>query len=314
VYIIKKWLLFLLDSVFFLIFASFKCFLNFYNKISSKNLPKSQKSLINAKKLVTFETIYSRFEAEFIKNNSNTFYYRPLPGIDFQIERQIIFLQGLAKFNLEIEQNLDKVYKTSEIEKIADEFLYKLVRYLQSETILEIGLECSSCAIVNTARKLNRNLDGKHSRYQFFDTQIYPFDKSLDGIQEKMSDFDEKIVDSILNLKSGDLLIINITESIPCQNALVDLLLNILPRLNSGVYVKFKGLFTPYDLSDKWIKWNVSFWNFQYLLESAISCSYKYEVIFSMYLLQKQHSNDIKRLFLITNEVEMDGTFLIKTV
>lgn len=73
-------------------------------------------------------------------------------------------------------------------------------------------------------------------------------------------------------------------------------------------------IFTPYDYPNKWKYVDIKFWNEQYLLESMLLNSDKWEVLSSLSYLKKNHYKDLHRVCPFLNENRNPGSFYIKKI
>lgn len=88
-------------------------------------------------------------------------------------------------------------------------------------------------------------------------------------------------------IESGDLLFIDSTHEIKTGNDVVELFLNILPRLKPGVLIHIHDIFLPYEYPKEWIMQNRWPWNEQYLVQALLQGSEEYEVLWAGHYHQK---------------------------
>ena len=68
---------------------------------------------------------------------------------------------------------------------------------------------------------------------------------------------------------------------------MVELFLNILPRLKPGVLIHIHDIFLPYEYPREWIMQNRWPWNEQYLVQALLQGSEEYEVLWAGHYHQK---------------------------
>jgi hypothetical protein len=73
--------------------------------------------------------------------------------------------------------------------------------------------------------------------------------------------------------------------------------LEILPQLNSGVYVHIHDVFTPFDYPDLWVREEVRFWNEQYLVEAFLTSNREYEVVGALNFLSRRFPEKVAEKF-----------------
>ena len=108
-----------------------------------------------------------------------------------------------------------------------------------------------------------------------------------------MKSFGDRIVEM---LHEGDLLFINSTHIIRPQGDVLFEYLQLIPSLESGVFVHVHDVFTPRDYLDEWLLEEKRFWNEQYLLEAILSNSHRYEVLLANNYLRHDHPAEFERV------------------
>ena len=136
-------------------------------------------------------------------------------------------------------------------------------------------------------------------------TCIEPYE--FKWLKNKEVNFIENIVENIdinlfRSLNYNDILFIDSSHIIKPDGDLLFIFMNILPILNSGVYIHFHDIFTPRDYPVFWVKDKILLWNEQYLLESFLSYNNKYQVTCSLNFLKNNYWQNIKNYFPILSE------------
>jgi predicted O-methyltransferase YrrM len=88
-------------------------------------------------------------------------------------------------------------------------------------------------------------------------------------------------------IEIGDFLFIDSSHEIKTGNDVVELFLNILPRLKPGVLIHIHDIFLPYEYPKEWIMQNRWPWNEQYLVQALLQGSEEYEVLWAGHYHQK---------------------------
>jgi Methyltransferase domain len=88
-------------------------------------------------------------------------------------------------------------------------------------------------------------------------------------------------------LSRGDILFIDSSHEVRVGNDVVNLLLNIVPKLEAGVLVHLHDIFLPYEYPRNWLidqRWD---WNEQYLVQAVLQGSDEFEVLWPGHFLQR---------------------------
>jgi predicted O-methyltransferase YrrM len=88
-------------------------------------------------------------------------------------------------------------------------------------------------------------------------------------------------------LEAGDILFIDSSHEIRTGNDVVELLLNILPRLKPGVLIHIHDIFLPFEYPKEWVIKNRWPWNEQYLVQALLQGSSEFEVLWPGHYLQR---------------------------
>lgn len=156
------------------------------------------------------------------------------------------------------------------------EIYYQLIRYLKPKNILEVGSGYSTLIALEAKKK---NLEINQIKTQI--TCVEPYennwlnDLDIKILRKKIEDIEESYY---LNLVSGDIFFVDSSHIIRPQGDVLKIFLEILPKLNKGVIVHIHDIFTPRDYPERWIIKENKFWNEQYLVETIMMNSDKYEI------------------------------------
>ena len=161
------------------------------------------------------------------------------------------------------------------------EVLYTVIRKYNPKRIIEIGSGNSSLI---TRQAI---IDGKIETY-FISVDPHPrigIDEVVDkSIKSRVEDLD---VAFFSDLDAGDVLFIDSSHEIKTGNDVNCLFLKIIPKLPSGVIIHVHDIFLPYEYPEDWVMEKM--WDFkeQYLLQSILYYSEKFEVLWPGYYLQR---------------------------
>lgn len=166
------------------------------------------------------------------------------------------------------------------------EVLTAMVELFKPQTIIEIGSG-------NSTRLFRAASDEFQAHSRIISIDPFPrveTDKyAHQVIRKKLEEIkDETFFDQI---KPGDFLFIDSSHEVKTGNDVVELLLNILPRLQAGVLIHIHDIFLPYDYPKEWIIQNRWPWTEQYLVQALLQGSEEYEVLWAGHYYQKTMSN-----------------------
>ena len=88
-------------------------------------------------------------------------------------------------------------------------------------------------------------------------------------------------------LQSGEILFIDSSHEVKTGNDVVELFLNILPRLKPGVLIHIHDIFLPFEYPKEWVIKNRWPWNEQYLVQALFQGSSEFEVLWPGHYLQR---------------------------
>jgi hypothetical protein len=210
---------------------------------------------------------------------------RPLPGIDWNVGGQLALL---SQFDFNDELNAFPEQPSTEGGFYFDnpnfragdaDFLYNMIRLCRPKQIIEVGSGMSTL-LAHAAVRKNQQLD---TTYHCEHICIEPYEMSwleqLDGVKVERQIVEEVDQSLFSKLQAGDILFIDSSHVIRPQGDVLCEYLQILPALNSGVFVHVHDIFSPRDYPERWLVNEVRLWNEQYLLEAFLSCNDGFEVV-----------------------------------
>ena len=221
---------------------------------------------------------------------------RNLPGLNLNVEEQLEFLENFD-FNeellslplYEIDKNTPHFFYHNEWYSLGDaEYLYNMIRYLKPNRIIEVGSGVSTL-LAREAIEKNKFEDSDYTCHHIC---IEPYERSW------LTDLDVKLIrkkveniklDFFQQLEANDILFIDSSHIIRPQGDVLFEYLEILPRLQSGVYIHVHDIFTPRDYDEGWIIKHHLLWNEQYLLEAFLSFNNEFKIIGALNFLSVHH-------------------------
>jgi hypothetical protein len=225
---------------------------------------------------------------------------KSLKGIELNIENQILLAGSFQDIYNEIPFTPNKIrsnryYFENDFYSYTDGiFLYSMIRKIRPNNIIEIGSGFSSALMLDVNHQFfanNINL-----------TFVEPFTDRLDSLLRK-EDFNrtqiiakpiQKIDFKIFKkLKDGDFLFIDSTHVLKTGSDLQFIFNEIIPNLNSGVYIHFHDIFFPFEYPKDWV-FNGRSWNENYFLKAFLMYNNFFEIILFADFLHSQHGEIFK--------------------
>lgn len=216
---------------------------------------------------------------------------REVKGVDLNVKEQLKVLGELAKHYGELpfrdeKQPGTRYHYDNGLYSYCDAiFLYSMIRRLEPKRIVEVGSGYSSAVTLDVNELF---FDGSISC-----TFIEPFPKVLNSllkeedresatlIERNLQDVDVEVFG---RLKKGDILFIDSTHVAKTGSDVNYIFSEILPRLNSGVYIHFHDIFYPFEYPREWV-YEGRAWNELYMLRAFLQYNRSFRmVLFSTYL------------------------------
>jgi hypothetical protein len=225
-----------------------------------------------------------------------------LVGIDMRDEAQLDLLRNaFPRFRSEFEAfPLERTDDPSELSLDNPLFsgtdalvLYCMVRHFKPKSMIEIGAGFSTRLSALAARR------NQHTR--LVSIEPYPDEGLKQGVPG-LSELIERPVQDIEpalfeQLKRDDILFVDTSHVVRVGGDVNYLILEILPRLQSGVIVHFHDIFLPRDYPREWVLENYRFWTEQYLLHAFLSYNTAYEVLFANHYVGLKYGDLMRKCF-----------------
>jgi hypothetical protein len=158
--------------------------------------------------------------------------------------------------------------------------LYAMIRHVKPRKIIEIGSGYSSCVTLDTNEL-------------FFENTIdcifiEPYPDLLLSLIKEVDKKSIKIIPATLqgvnleqfsSLQENDILFIDSTHVSKVNSDVNRIIFEILPSLNSGVYIHFHDMFYPFEYPREWI-YEGRAWNEAYLLHAFLQYNSSFKIVF----------------------------------
>jgi hypothetical protein len=109
---------------------------------------------------------------------------------------------------------------------------------------------------------------------------------------------EEVPLDFFRELGTDDVLFIDTSHVLKCQNDVEWELLHILPSLNSGVMIHIHDIYTPYEQPHEWLlgRYAPGAVNEQYAVEALLSGGSSFEICLPLHLIGRESPELVERL------------------
>jgi hypothetical protein len=94
--------------------------------------------------------------------------------------------------------------------------------------------------------------------------------------------------DVVRALGHNDVLFVDTTHTVKTGGDVVHIVLEMLPRLASGVYVHFHDIFLPDEYPREWVVQRRRAWAEQYLLQAFLAFNSAFEVVLPLHALTRR--------------------------
>lgn len=221
---------------------------------------------------------------------------RRLPGIDWNEPEQLKMLKGfcwqdeLAAFAVEPSASRAFHYNNGSFGLGDAEYLYNMIRAFRPRRIVEIGSGNSTLMALAAVAANTRN-DGAYSCDVVC---IEPFEHEwlaqvpVRLIRQRVEHVDPAV---FADLGANDFLFIDSSHVIRPQGDVLFEILDLLPRLQPGVFVHVHDVFSPRDYPKAWVVDEMRLWNEQYLVEAFLSCNLQFRIVGALNYLWHTHQS-----------------------
>jgi len=247
-----------------------------------------------------------------------------LAGIEWSPSEYLQYLHELAEYANECdwpnEPPSDAAPLTFHINNTSFSYgcasaLHSIIRKNKPKRVIEIGSGNSSKIIASALLAVSTH-DTHYTiidPYSSIDVRKYP--KGTDLLKKPVEEVDVSV---FLELQENDILFIDSSHVCKIGSDVNFEILEILPRLNKGVYVHFHDIDLPFEYSKAYATTPTfrMFWTESYLLQAFLSHNNKYKVILPMAYIQRNHADVFRNLYPKGNDATLwgSGSFWIKCV
>ncbi|HEX7331842.1 MAG TPA: class I SAM-dependent methyltransferase [Pyrinomonadaceae bacterium] len=216
---------------------------------------------------------------------------RTYPAIDFNWTEQLTLVNNLAAYSDEL-RKLQFDFDNAFFNGFDAAVYYSLIRHLQPQRIVEIGGGYSTQI---AAKALARNGAGKLTCIEPYpEERLNGAKLSIELITKRVEEID---LDFFSGLSANDILFIDSSHTVKFGSDVCFEFLEVLPRLNPGVWIHVHDIFFPHDYPEEWLIKRRQAWNEQYLLEAFLSFNSHFSVQLANYWMCLDHLEEAARLW-----------------
>lgn len=218
-----------------------------------------------------------------------------IPDVDLNESGQLVTLKKISEYYEDLPFRPNRVeglryfYENPAFSYSDAIFLIGMIRLARPSKVIEVGSGYSSCVIMDVN---DLWFDGAISCVfvepypELLLSLLKPGDLGRISIhQSRLQDVDLSLFAS---LKEGDILFVDSTHVAKTGSDVNYLFFDVLPVINSGVYIHFHDVFFPFEYPRTWIEEGRA-WNELYMLRAFLECNDRYQIVaFNTYLAQAQ--------------------------
>ena len=217
--------------------------------------------------------------------------HEDIVGIDFKTNQQKELVTTISKYYAKLpfqKESTDglRYYFENKFYSYTDGIvLYSLLRHLKPKSVIEIGSGYSSALMLD----VNEHFFNNEIALTFVEPYPVRLNSLLKTSDKKQTNIVESFVQDVdlelfKTLKKDDILFVDSSHVVKTGSDVQHILFNILPILNSGVYIHFHDVFYPFEYPKKWVL-NGFNWNEDYFLRAFLMYNNDFEIaLFSDYL------------------------------
>lgn len=222
-----------------------------------------------------------------------------LPGLSIDLDAQVQYLQRVCRPYFDEYKDgsyYGEAVKHSGIRgygEIDSQVLHAVLRHLKPSQVIEVGSGTSTFCILQALR-LNRQARD-NSKMLCIDPYPHINDRWPLDAELRVQQVQDVSLDLFMALGEGDFLFIDSSHQVKPGGDVNYLILEVLPRLRSGVVVHFHDIYFPYDYP-----WDVlkNFFPFTEtsLLRAFLAFNRRYDIMFSLSLMHYERAEALQQL------------------
>jgi len=177
--------------------------------------------------------------------------------------------------------------------EIESQVLHAVIRDLKPSQVIEVGSGTSTFCMLQALR-LNSQV-GNNSKMLCIDPYPSTSVKWPPEADFRVQRVQDVSLDLFMALGEGDFLFIDSSHQVKPGGDVNYLILEVLPRLRSGVVVHFHDIHFPYDYPRDVLK-NFFPWTETSLLRAFLAFNARYDIMFSLSLMHYERAEELRQL------------------
>jgi hypothetical protein len=226
----------------------------------------------------------------------------PINGINLNEESQLLLMDKLipfmkeSSFRNEEQTNQHRFFNKNGIYGYSDALILEsMIRYLKPLRIVEAGSGYTSALMLDVNDKF---FNGKINLefIEPYPTRLFELLSEQDKKQVvlRLQGLQSVDLSVFKSLDKNDILFIDSTHVAKTGSDLLYLFFEILPVLQSGVYIHFHDIFNNFEYLPYHFEWKGFGWNENYFLRSFLMYNNQFEVVLFSSLLDSKYKDQIK--------------------
>ena len=234
-----------------------------------------------------------------------------LPGVDLRASAQLELLnqfrytEELRKFPLNSTKKDGFCYLNRMFGPGDAEILYSMIRHLKPQRMIEIG---SGFSTLLAKAALDRNrAEGQDSEHICIEPYPKSWLENVNGtrlIRQPVETIDLAFFEQ---LGANDVLFIDSSHVLRIGGDVQFEYLEILPRLQPGVFIHVHDIFLPFEYPLSWIRDRKWFWTEQHLVQAFLAFNSAFEVVLALNYLNAHHREALACAAPIYGESALSG-------
>jgi hypothetical protein len=226
-----------------------------------------------------------------------------LPAVNFHVQAGLEFVKReLADYVAEYAPPRQPTgdprdyYLDNDLYESGDaELLYAMIRYAEPRRVIELGSGMSTLVIADA---LSAGEDGDEARHLIYDPYPRPeLRETFESLGELHAvSANDVPIEEFEQLGEGDVLFVDTTHTVKIGSEVNRIILEVLPRLASGVLVHIHDIYLPWEYPREFMEERRFFWNEQYLLQAFLAFNREFEVLFGTQALARRFPSELKAL------------------
>jgi len=221
-------------------------------------------------------------------------------GLQFDKQKYLKFLQEVClpykseytSFQKKPEDGNDGFFlENGWFESIDAEILYSMIRHFRPHHIIEVGSGYSTRLMHKAIR------DGKTETILTCidpNPRVAIHDYADEHIRLPVEFIDPSRISYAL--RANDILFVDSSHIVTTGGDIPYLYLEVLPKLEEGVFIHIHDIFSPFDYPEEWVIELQRGWTEQYVVHAFLCYNNAFEIVWPAYYIWKYHKDEVLAL------------------